>query len=302
MSFARINQLNKARPNHFHLAKLTIARVAWQFKVNSRHPVLLAHLLLVVPNAFSAQAQTPAQLMPFVRFCDRAAGAPTLDTISPPTRNLRLDFEHSMAALCRRVNDRSSIDDQLADAAEAAELLIDAGRTTDAGLLFAVQPMNQYLEIQNWTLSALRFEMARARVLSSQNKNAEALDLRAKLQEALDIKFGVYAHQSVENRLRMANIEIELGQESTGLNTLESLEKISTEQISQQDDLRRLILKSHALAIALSGDDAIALPMLRRLRSQQLTLWGADDWRVIDADEDIASVLMRGEELDEAMQ
>jgi len=209
--------------------------------------------------------------------------------------------ELAIDALCHSSLEREGPSRQIEHAAEAVERLLDAGDIDLANSIIALYVNGGDFDINNTTPSHLRFQAARARALSYQDKKNQSLELRLNLQTSLDLMFGEYSSDAIENHLRIANLYIELGNISMGLSELNRLTAIALVHFSDDSQLRRLILESQALGLAISGDELDALSKLRNLRQALASTFGKDNRRVIDLDEDIASVLIRNEKIEEAL-
>jgi tetratricopeptide (TPR) repeat protein len=207
----------------------------------------------------------------------------------------------SVMQLCQSIADKSQQATQLQFAATAAERLLDADQPELADSIIERWSERINSPPNDEGASRLLFKMAIARSLSYHDRNLEALELRDNLRESVARIFGEFSSAAISNRLRIANLKVEVGQISSGSRELDALLKISQETNFDDQELKPLILRSHALAMAEAGEERDATNELRKLRAELVSRYGTQDHRVMDVDEDISSVLIRSEEIEEAL-
>ena len=270
----------------------------------------MACLLLLA--AFDAPCQThlrlPKDARPLIQTCqedDKSNNLPIGDS-SKANKRESTDFERSsksaVARLCRSALKGEEKSLQIELAANAIDLSLEAGQIEVAISIISMYAKEIAFDPSDKIPSHLHFEVAQARALSYRDKNREALELRQRLQPSLDLVFGEYSYEAIENRLRTANLQIEFGRLSNGLSELIRLTTITQNVLPHESSLWRLARESEALALAVDGNEREAIRKLRDLRADVALIFGASDGRVIDIDEDIASVLLRREELEEAQR
>ena len=187
-------------------------------------------------------------------------------------------------------------------AAAAVQRLLQAGHRDRAVQIIARESDEDLRTIPQAHPSRLRFEMARARVLSFSDRNREALTVRLALQPTLVKAFGASSDESLSNRLRIANLRLELGESRQACADLQSLRRIVTSSRVPGDALRTSTIRALANSLALLDRERDGVELLAQLRGELTTAYGADDGRVIDIEEQIARMQARNGQLESALQ
>jgi CHAT domain-containing protein len=187
-------------------------------------------------------------------------------------------------------------------AALAVESLLQAGDFRRASEILALGSDPDAVALAPDHPSKLRLELARARALSFSDRNEAALELRLTLQPSVEAVFGAFSGEVLWNRLRIANLEMELGRPRTARTELEALRASIERSRAPGDRLRILTTKALANALALLDLEGKSLELLGELRKELVVAHGEDDARVIDADEQIARMQMRRDQLESALR
>jgi hypothetical protein len=186
-------------------------------------------------------------------------------------------------------------------ASNAIERLLEADDMQRAAAMLSIaRDSIDTIKIVEPTAS-VRFKLATARFLSFQDKNSEALALRTEITGAVDALFGASSPEAMENRLRIANLQIESGEITRSLSALDSLSLQAMEHPELNARLRLLILESKAIALAFAGREPEAISLLEIAKKQIQSNDTTIGCREIDLDEEIASILFREEKFDEAL-
>ncbi len=187
-------------------------------------------------------------------------------------------------------------------AAFAVEMLMQAGHVDQAS-----EVLRQVVDsgTADWPPdhpSRLRLELSRARVLSFSDQNEPALALRLALQGRVRGVFGESSDESLSNRLRIANLRLELGDYLQARADLESLLEVVDRQRRPDDPLRISTIRGLANALACLDLESDSVPLLDRLRADLESARGADDRRVIDTEDQIARIRIRLDQLEPALR
>jgi CHAT domain len=196
----------------------------------------------------------------------------------------------------------SEFPQKLEFAALAVEKLLQAGHRDRAGEVLALGSDASLQEVPDEHPSKLRFEMARARALSFADRNEEALNLRLALQPRVLAVFGASSDESLSNRLRIANLRLELGDYGLARIELESLHEWMMRHRDPGDALRSSTIRALANALALLDLERSSVELLVQLRSELVVAHGENDARVIDVEEQIARMQIRLEQFEIALQ
>jgi len=243
--------------------------------------------------------------------CNHLNGDPevpeSLDSLSRDAKdsgNFALAAILSRNALCVRLKKKEAgVTTLLDSAATTIERSLEADQLEIAEEIATAQFPNEASNTFPGTnKSTLRLSMARARVLSHRDRISDSLAVRMSLQTSLDKEFGANANESLTNRMRSANLLIELGNTDDGIRELGTLIEISKMASPIDEELRLTINESYALAIALVGNEVEAIRQLRQMEHDLSAKLGDDDYRVLKIREDIASILVRQGAFDEALE
>jgi CHAT domain-containing protein len=196
----------------------------------------------------------------------------------------------------------SELPQKLEFAAFAVEKQLQAGHRDKAVETLGIGTEAALRDVPVDHPSRLRFELARARVLSFLDKNEEALNLRLALQPRLLAVFGASSDESLSNRLRTANLRLELGDYGRAHADLESLRQSIDRYRSPGDALRIYTIRALANALALLGLEQDSVDLLGQLRRELVIAHGENDRRVIDVEENIARMQIRLEQFETALQ
>jgi CHAT domain-containing protein len=195
----------------------------------------------------------------------------------------------------------SRLPQKLDFAAFAVETLLQAGQVDEASkALLASDP--EALDLPQNHPSRLRLELARARALSYSDRNEPALALRLALQPRVLEVFGASSDESLWNRLRIANLRLELADYSQARAELESLRDATDRDRGAGDALRISTIRGLANALACLDLEPESVQLLDRLRQDLVAAHGADDARVIDIEDQIARMRVRLDQLEAALQ
>ncbi|HEY4040107.1 MAG TPA: hypothetical protein VGM15_14905, partial [Burkholderiaceae bacterium] len=187
-------------------------------------------------------------------------------------------------------------------AAFAVEKLLVAGHRDQAVETLALGADRSAQDLPAEHPSRLRFELARARVLSFQDRNEEALNLRLSLQPRIAAVFSASSDESLSNRLRIANLRLELGDYGRARSELESLRRSIECYRSSGHWLRIYTIRALANALALLDLEKDSVVLLAQLRAELVVAHGEDDRRVVDVDEQIARMHLRLDQFEIALQ
>ncbi len=274
--------------------------------MNFRHRLVVAQLLLAATVNSFAQGQSDTSLHSLLEQCslieNRADLPQSGDPLKTEADKSENSAESALADLCGSLVRREESSIQIARAADAVERLLDIGFVETARLIISAYSANVASQLSDELPSHLHFATAKARVLSFEDKNVEALQLRQELQPNLVRVFGELSPETVENRLRMANLRVELGELAAGLSEINELIVRSRDLLPSESRLLQLLRESQSIALAMSGNERDAIVKLRLLRDELATEHGTKDERVINIDEEIASVLLRQEKIEEAVR
>jgi CHAT domain-containing protein len=196
----------------------------------------------------------------------------------------------------------SEFPQKLEFAALAAERLLRAGHRDAASELLSIGADAQAVHLPDGHPSRLRFELARARALSFSDRNEEALGLRLALQPKVLTIFGSASNESLSNRLRIANLRLELGDTRQARVELESLRESINRVRNPGDALRISTIRALANALALLDLGKDSVELLDQLRVELIIAHGPNDGRVIDVEEQIARMQTRLEQFEIALQ
>ncbi|MBV8209697.1 MAG: CHAT domain-containing protein [Burkholderiaceae bacterium] len=185
--------------------------------------------------------------------------------------------------------------------AKAVERLLQAGHRDRALEIVARESGGDVQTMPASHPSRLRFEMARARTLSFSDRNREALALRISLQPRLVKTFRASSDESLTNRLRIANLRLELGEPRLACAELQSLQTLTGNRI-HGDALRTSTVRALANALALLDREQDAIALLAQLHRELTAAYGSDDARVVDVEEQIARMQGRSDQLESALQ
>jgi len=187
-------------------------------------------------------------------------------------------------------------------AAFAVETLLQAGHWDRAAEILASASEAGAAGLPDDHPSRLRLELARARVLSFSDKNEAALVLRLQLQPGVLAIFGIASDESLSNRLRIANLRLELGQYHQARIDLEGLRDSINRARNPGDALRISTTRALANALALLDLETQSVELLTQLRDELVIAHGQSDGRVIDVEEQIARMQTRLEQFESALQ
>jgi hypothetical protein len=184
----------------------------------------------------------------------------------------------------------------------AVERLLRAGHRDTALQLLSIGSEPQAVDLPDGHPSKLRFELARARAWSFSDRNEEALGLRLALQPKVLTIFGSASDESLANRLRIANLRLELGDYRQARVELESLRESINRVRNPGDGLRISTIRALANALALLDLGKDSVELLDQLRVELIIAHGQNDGRVIDVEEQIARMQTRLEQFEAALQ
>jgi CHAT domain-containing protein len=187
-------------------------------------------------------------------------------------------------------------------AATAVEKLLLAGHRDKAVELLSIGTETALHHLPLDHPSRLRFELARARALSFLDRNEEALNLRLGLQPRLLAIFGTASDESLSNRIRIANLRLELGDYQRAYPDLQSLRRSIERYRSPGHALRISTIRALANALTLLDLEKDSVELLAQLRSELVIAYGENDRRVIDVEEQIARNQIRLEQFEIALQ
>ena len=196
----------------------------------------------------------------------------------------------------------SRLPQKLDFAAFAVETLLQAGRADEASEALRLASDSGVIDLPQNHPSRLRLELARARALSYSDRNEQALALRVALQPRVLEVFGARSDESLSNRLRMANLKLELGEYAQARADLESLREAIDRDRRADDVLRISTIRALANALAYLDLERDSVELLDRLRRDLVVAHGAGDRRVIDVDDQIARMRIRLDQLEPALQ
>jgi CHAT domain-containing protein len=196
----------------------------------------------------------------------------------------------------------SEFPQKLEFAALAVEKLLQAGHRDEAIEIVTSSSDAASQEVPAEHPSKLRFELARARALSFSDRNEEALNLRLDLQPRVLAVFGANSDESLSNRLRIANLRLELGEYVQAHIELESLQQSITSVRNPGDALRISTIRALANALALLDLEQDSVELLAQLRRELAIAHGENDARVIDVEEQIARTQTRLDQFEVALQ
>ncbi len=216
----------------------------------------------------------------------------------------KLAAEASLEAYCLAEKTKESV----SIIAETASIAIEAG--LDIGSLDTCSQIIENISpdvLQKLAANdpaRLRFEMARARMLSFRNRNEDSLALRIELQPRLVDVFGKASKESIVNRIRIANTNLELGRAGEGLSDLLALQDELKGASTIDIDRQLQILETHAIvsALTLLGREPEALILLQSARNELAMSMGEDDERVLGEDQTLSEILIRMNRSDEALE
>ena len=247
----------------------------------------------------------PVQRVPDARLADQAAARALLG--SAQDANGRDDPERASRLAARAWSLLSEVSvarlpQKLDFAAFAIETLLQAGRADEAAEALRLA---SDADATGWPQnhpSRLRLELARARALSYADRNQQALALRVALQPGVLEVFGAASDESLANRLRIANLRMELGDYAQARAELEGLRELADRDRRPDDPLRVSTIRALANGLACLDLERDSVELLDRLRHDLVAAHGADDRRVIDVDDQIARMRIRLDQLDLALQ
>ena len=239
------------------------------------------------------------------RFADQAAAWSLAGSASDAEQDD--DAERASALATRafalvQTASASEFPQKLEFAALAVEKLLQAGHRDRAIEILAIGSDATAQEVPDEHPSKLRFELARARALSFSDKNQEALNLRLGLQPRVLAVFGTFSDESLSNRLRIANLRLELGDYGQARIELESLRQSITSVRNPGNALRVSTTRALANALALLDLEQDSVELLAQLRHELVVAHGQDDARVIDVEEQIARTQTRLDQFENALQ
>ena len=140
-------------------------------------------------------------------------------------------------------------------AAYAIERLLDVADDRQADSVFQLTNALAPFRLPANHPSTLKFELARARLLSFSTSGRQALDLRRSLKAAIEVTFGGQSEESLLNQIRIANLELEIGYVTEAITTLQDLVDISRSAQGPANSTTFLATSSLANALALQGLD-----------------------------------------------
>jgi CHAT domain-containing protein len=238
-------------------------------------------------------------------FTDQAAARSLLGDASDAAE--RGDAEQAGALAARAFDLLSPIKvsdfpQKLEFAAAAVEALLQAGHRDKASEILGEVSDGQAPGLARNHPSKLRIELALARALSFADRDEQALKLRRALQPEVLAIFGSMSDESLWNRLRIANLESELGDYERARRELEALRASIYRNRSPGALLRIYATRALADALTMLGRERDSVELLGRLRDELVSARGEDDGSVIDVDEKLARNRIRLGQLDPALQ
>ena len=198
------------------LTDSTIARLNRMIK----WPILsvgIASLLLFSeparPDVGAGLTSTPKTVS---EFCNRSAPskmlpseASSLSRSAADSGDAEAAATYAIVSLCSTTNGSEAADVLLDQIASAIERLLEADQFDAVDTLVALFKNELDSAKSTEKPQHLHIQMALARLVSYKDKNAEALHNRQELQASLNRVFGYSSNEAIENRLWIANLQIE---------------------------------------------------------------------------------------------
>jgi CHAT domain-containing protein/tetratricopeptide (TPR) repeat protein len=242
---------------------------------------------------------------PNARVADQAAAWTLLASAAEAEKDDDLQRAGELAARAFGLVQAASISEfpqKLEFAAFAVEELLQAGHQDKAVETVEVASGSMASDVPPNHPSRLRFEMAHARALSFLDRNEEALSLRLSIQPQLLTVFGPSSDEALSNRLRIANLRLELGDYGRARAELESLRRSVDRYRTPGHWLRIYAIRGLANALGYLDREQDSVGLLAQMRRELVIAHGEDDRRVIDVDEQIARMQIRLEQFEIALQ
>lgn len=144
--------------------------------------------------------------------------------------------------------------------------------------------------------------MAASRLLSFQDRNLDAFEIRTELEPALKTIFGNHSVEYLTNRIRIDNLLIEMGRTNDAIVDLSKLRVQIGSMQPKSLAVSFLFSRAIASAYSLAGREPDALRELRSIRVELASSSDDEDTRPVRIDQSIAEILSRLNPSEEALE
>ena len=225
--------------------------------------------------------------------------------IESESAKARGEFEHSfkvlLAAYCNAQTNTLPPKALIELSARTAESALDINLVKIAEDILANTNRNFIASTGPMGREDLALGLANARLLSFQDKNSEALKIRQDLQQNVEGVFGDKSDSAIENRIRIVNLQLELGQTEKALEEAKIIHDMTSIADDKSLNLKFLSINAYASALTLSGRESESLIALERFRATFLNGSNSQDLRSLEINESISETLTRLGKYEEAL-
>jgi CHAT domain-containing protein len=212
-------------------------------------------------------------------------------------------FNLAIRATCLVRSQTPEISTQIDVAAFAIEAALDTDNQENATSIASAFG-DEFARVKDEfnSKSALRWQLAEARMMAYNERNFDALALRKTLEPKLVETFGRDSEENLINQIRTCNIKLQLGDIKDALNQLQTLNGTYSFKETTSWRLRNLLVRATASAEALAGKELDAIQLLNEFKERLTKAFGPSDFRAVGIEENLSEIFTKIDQYEDAIE